>query len=387
MNRISKFANLRNSLLDLLARVSACHDEIESKLGQELVNESVFNSLKEDLQNTNFVVAVVGVIKRGKSTLLNAILGLETEVLSTGVTPETARLSFLIYSDEPFAIVHTKDGKTLKISIDDLPKYTSSYTDGVARVSRGVKELVESTTFAEIHLPNDYLKDGIRIVDTPGVDDPDESRSQVTEQFIAKADAVVFLIDVLEGGLKKSELAFLKGRIINNRSSKGIIVGCNKILALRRHQVGQLEKLIADTKAKLEAELTTDIPVYPIDALAAFQAKQANDQVKYAKSGFGEFTDGIEKMLVDNRGRILIQKGITSIRSKCIGQMLDRLEFERRLLTDRSDDYLSQLDQLKTDLSKIKLRKVVSSDCRSQESPTNRSGICRLKVQTFLHKS
>jgi len=42
---------------------------------------------------------------------------------------------------------------------------------------------------------------------------------------------------------------------------------------------------------------------------------------------------------------------------------------------------------VKSDLSKIKLRKVISSDSLSQESPTNRSDTCRSKVRTFLHKS
>lgn len=137
MGKTEKFFQVRAKVLDLL-----------NNLYEECSSNENFVTLLEGLQQTKneieadkFLVAVVGVIKRGKSTLLNALLRSEVDILSTQVTPETARLAFLKYDRYPHATIYTKEKTQIDISIDELPEYTSAF-DTVN--PRGVKKKVET---------------------------------------------------------------------------------------------------------------------------------------------------------------------------------------------------------------------------------------------------
>jgi GTPase SAR1 family protein len=367
MRNIADFAQTRKDLLSLLSEASTAVRNVRTDLSMKLVEDSTVESVTETLRKDHFVIAVVGVIKRGKSTLLNALLGTDQEVLSTDVRPESARLCYLAYDEKPHAKIHKLQGEPEEICLEDLKKYTSAYDGGFLHRRNGEKVLVENTKFAEVYYPNKYLKDGVVIVDTPGVDDPDKSRSQVTEQFISNADAVIFMIDVVEGGLKESELRFLKTRIINSRSSKGIIVVANKILALRRHQLPELDELLSDTQHKLENELGISVPVYPIDAKAAFEARGDKGCELWQKSKFGNFLDGLERMLLDNKGKFMLQKRTMDIESQVIAPALESLRYE---LTTAPEN-LSQLERQLAD-TELKIQRLDQQFHSSRDAFANR---------------
>lgn len=354
---LHEFTKIKEELVQLIPAFHSTFEDIINDLKIELIDSKILDDIKDDLTSSNFTVAVVGVIKRGKSTLLNALLGDPMSILSTNVTPETAKLSFLVYDENPFAIIHHLDGQKSKVQLKDLEKYTNSYPKGIydfRRKNKGVKELVQNTKFAEIHYPNKYLKNGVIIVDTPGVDDPDPERSKVTEEFISKADAVVFMIDVVEGGLKQSELSFLKNRIINKKSSKGIICACNKILALRKHQHSQLESLITQTKKIFKEELNLDIPVFPIDSKAAFEGKVNEDDDLFVKSNFNQFTDALEKYLIEEKGKISLNKSLTTLSEIIIKPAIDFLETK---ISETPQDLILLQNDIINENSKLTLQK------------------------------
>src|SRR5690606_34200225 len=119
MRLISEFATLRNDLKTLFVETAEIlnHGQSEIRIGKNELRS--LDVLAQDLEQSRFTLAVVGVIKRGKSTLLNAMLEAESEILSTSVTPETARLSFLVYSDKPHAVIHRFDGEPVRIELSD----------------------------------------------------------------------------------------------------------------------------------------------------------------------------------------------------------------------------------------------------------------------------
>jgi len=339
---ISEYAEVRSRFLRLVSEISQAFSGFEDTTDPDCQSAKDLDSLIESLQQPEFVIAVVGVIKRGKSTFINAFLETIEEIVSTNVTPETARLSYLLYGVEPHAIIHKKDGSAEKIPIRDIAKHTSAFGSGILKKSRGEKHLVEQTMFAEIRFPNRYLKDGVILVDTPGVDDPNIERSLITENFVAKADAVIFMIDVLEGGLKESELRFLKSRLINKKSSKGIICVCNKILALRKHQQQELPKLIDSTKEKLAKELDIQVPVYPIDALAAFNGIRENDTEKYQQSNFKDFLQAFESNLINIKGKVMLKKRLVEFHT-IIETNLASFQFQQKATTQNLVQLQSEL--------------------------------------------
>lgn len=319
-DHLDNYLKLKNEAIQYLKEI----DKSISKSQFKDLFEGSTRETIETLQADKLIVAVVGVIKRGKSTLLNALLKTNTEILSTNATPETARLSFLNYSDQPKAIIYSKDKESIEITLDKLPLYTSAYN---TVQPKGEKEKVEKTIYAEIFYPNEILQKGICIIDTPGVDDPDETRSKVTLDFIDTADAVIFLIDVVEGGLKDSELKFLQAKILNNQgTSKGIIVVCNKILALRKHQKPQLDNLIKKTEATLNNFFNININVLPVDSLAAFEGYGTNNENLIEQSNFEIFKSTLEEYLVREKGKIILRTRLNKIINERVNPLVNKLE-------------------------------------------------------------
>lgn len=182
--------------------------------------------------DAEFHIALVGAIKAGKSTLINALLGYE--YASTKVTPETAALTKFKKSDDNYVklLLYTKEewdslwksavegnadifleeyktlnadeekNKWLGISPrkvtcntqEELVKEITRWTSSKSPVHYFVKEV-------EVGLKDFELPKGVVLVDTPGLDDIVEYRSDITRDYIDRANAVLVCVksDALTG--------------------------------------------------------------------------------------------------------------------------------------------------------------------------------------------
>jgi hypothetical protein len=94
--------------------------EASRQLGVErLATEA--SELRERLREGRFFVACVGQFKRGKSTLLNALVG--AEVLPIGVVPVTAIVTVLRYGDNARARVRSSAGEWKAIELREVREY------------------------------------------------------------------------------------------------------------------------------------------------------------------------------------------------------------------------------------------------------------------------
>lgn len=246
--------------------------------------------LYNDIQGDFYTVVVLGEFKRGKSTLVNALLG-ET-VLPMNVLPETATINAIMYNDEAVLNVVYRDGTSKKgeVSYDFLRQYSARMENSEA----------ESVRYIKIGYPCELLKNRVVLVDTPGVSDLNEQRSEVTYQFVPKANAVLFVLDA-NAPLKKTEKEFIDERLlplgINN-----IIFVINKYDAVDEDEE---DDFLVEVKKRLlrafnmddkEAKLR-DITVYPLSAKMALQGiEQGNDKL-LAASGMKELKTKLNDML------------------------------------------------------------------------------------------
>lgn len=138
-------------------------------------------SCKELIKNKQYRVAVMGEFKRGKSSLINALLG--AKILPADATPTTATINRITYGTTPKAVITFHDGNKKEIGIDQLADYVTKITkDGEARALK-IKE-------ATIYYPTIICQNHIDIIDTPGLND--EARmTQITIDTIKNVDAVV----------------------------------------------------------------------------------------------------------------------------------------------------------------------------------------------------
>jgi predicted GTPase len=156
--------------------------ELASEFGAESVAADA-RSVAERVSEGRFYVACLGQFKRGKSTLLNALVG-ET-VLPTGVVPVTTVPTIVRYGRRLSARVRFAAGDWTVIPIEEVEEYVSEEKN--PENSKGVVGL-------EIFAPSPLLSTGMCFVDTPGLGSVFAGNTNATQAFIPHVDAALVVI-------------------------------------------------------------------------------------------------------------------------------------------------------------------------------------------------
>lgn len=164
------------------------------------------NALTTLVQNQRFIVAVAGEFKRGKSSLINALLGMP--ILPMDVLPTTATANHIVYGPVPSVQILKKDGSKLQITVDELKDYVTKLTDESLQNAKSIQETV-------IEYPTILCQNGVEIVDTPGLNDNEEMEN-ITNSILQNVHAVVFAVSATTP-LSETEAAWLAGIIKNDR--------------------------------------------------------------------------------------------------------------------------------------------------------------------------
>ena len=156
------------------------------RLAQELGAEPVAEEASElaaRVAEGRFYVACVGQFKRGKSTLLNALVG--HEVVPTGFVPVTAVPTVIRFGDELHARVRMRDGAWLDVDLAELKEYVTE------ELNPENKKGVEG---AEVFVPSALLSSGMCFVDTPGLGSVFTGNTATTQAFIPHIDAGLVVV-------------------------------------------------------------------------------------------------------------------------------------------------------------------------------------------------
>jgi dynamin family protein len=155
--------------------------EIADEFGESSVAADI-RQLTSRICEGRFFVACVGQFKRGKSTLLDVIVG--EPVLPTGVVPVTAVSTVLRHGNEGSARVLVKNNWRT-IDLEDLPDYVSE-----ERNPENAKQVAE----VEVFLPSAFLASGMCLVDTPGIGSVFAGNSETTRAFLPQIDAAILVL-------------------------------------------------------------------------------------------------------------------------------------------------------------------------------------------------
>jgi predicted GTPase len=156
--------------------------DIASALGVDAIAQEL-SALGDRRAAGQVYVACVGQFKRGKSTLINALLG--EPLLPTGVAPVTSAVTVIRHGETRAVHVHFEDRAPETIAIDAIAAYaTEAQNPGnVKRVS--VIDLVE---------PNDALAGGLVLVDTPGVGSSSPLAAETAKAFVPRIDVALVVL-------------------------------------------------------------------------------------------------------------------------------------------------------------------------------------------------
>jgi len=140
-------------------------------------------ALRDRLDAARLRVLVAGEAKRGKSTLINALLG--RAVLPAGVTPLTAVATTVRYGDDPRAEARFADGHEEKQPLTALPDLVTE------RGNPGNRRHVAAVT---VYLDATVLAGGVELVDTPGTGSVFAWDTAAAHEALETMDAAVFVL-------------------------------------------------------------------------------------------------------------------------------------------------------------------------------------------------
>jgi predicted GTPase len=156
--------------------------ELAQELGDEPVAEEA-RELAARVSEGRFYVACVGQFKRGKSTLLNALVG--HEVVPTGFIPVTAVPTVIRFGDKLHARVRMRDASWRDVTMPDLKEYVTEELN---------PENKKGVDGAEVFVPSDLLSSGMCFVDTPGLGSVFTGNTATTQAFIPHIDAALVVV-------------------------------------------------------------------------------------------------------------------------------------------------------------------------------------------------
>lgn len=320
-----EFVALRSPQEDLMGAPpeaeGAAADPVSSHLGDA----------RARLRRTIIEVAIVGYIKRGKSTLMNALLGLE--VSSMKVTPETVVPVWVEYGESPSATVtfRTTEGQLVDVdmSTEEAAAVAGQRDDDADR--RGDRVPVKVTQ----RVPADILKAGVRFIDTPGLDDPDGARRAALEELtLSELDRVTAAIFVILSppGVSGAETELLQ-QLDGRRVDKTVFVGNlysepwedeETRAAVAEHLTGALVGVDPAT-AKGRVLL--------VNAKRAWRARLDDDEGAYEESGVAELERELERY-VTGGAMADLQRVATQHLVRAVTAARDRIAQRCRLLAD-----------------------------------------------------
>lgn len=296
-------------------------------------------ALREKVAEHVFNLVVAGEFKRGKSTVINTMLG--ADLLPTGGVPLTSVVTLLHYGNPPGVTVVFDNGETRAVPLETLPDYVTER--GNPKNAKGVREV--AVTF-----PAEWLKGGIRLVDTPGTGSVHRHNTEVTYRYLPHADAVIFVTSA-DQPVSRAELDFLAD--IRRYAGK-VFCLFNKTDYL--NEAEQAESVAFATGALREA-LGAQVPVFPVSARLALQGRTTNDPGLLARSRFPEFEAALRRFLLEEGGEVWLNS---------VRQHLLRLLAEGRLSVDLELRALSSpLDLLEANLQAFAARKQETLQAKS----------------------
>ncbi len=285
------------------------------------------DELVEKVRTNTLNLVVVGQFKRGKTCLINALMGVD--LLPTGVVPLTSIVTVLTYGEALHIQVSFQDGKVTAIAPQELVDYVTE--PGNPKNQKAVKEVFVS-------YPSPYLKDGVRLVDTPGVGSVYIHNTDVAYQYLPNSDAALFLLSV-EQPISKAELDFLKD--VQQYSDK-IFFLLNKIDYVTDREI---QASVEFTGSTIKEAAGLDVTVYPISAKLALEGKLKGSEELLKRSNLPAFSEILNAFLVEEKGKVLLLS-VTNNLLRILSQARLHVELEWQSLTCPLDELREKLQAL-----------------------------------------
>lgn len=345
-----------------VARFNALVSKIEP-LYKAQHKEGDIETMKKLLQKAsvnNVSVLICGEFKRGKSSFINAFLGESICPTDPGIA--TSVVSIIRYGKERKATRLYGDVKNLKsevVGFDEIEKY-----------AKGSSLEVDNTIMLVIELPSEKLKNGLVLMDTPGVGGLDPRHLFLTLYVMPKADVTFFVVDAGEP-LSSTELEFYKDKILQYAPSAKIILNKSDLKSK-----DELTQLIVDTKKKITDFCSIEdgkVDVIPVSSVHwEMFNKSKSERMKVSSN-----CESIDKVLCNivPTFKLNILKGLKNYMLSSLDSLIEKYEYQISQIEspnpETQEEYKAKLLELKA----------MKDDLANPTSPT------RKKISKVIHST
>lgn len=316
---LEEFLKHKTEILDVVKNI-----EVLTKEDVETVDDRL-RMIREQLISNCFNLVILGQFKRGKTTLINSLIG--EEILPSSIVPLTSIVTILKFGREISCKVFMEDGSEKVVCIGELTDYVTE--KGNPKNIRGVR-------CARIEYPSPFLEKGMLLVDTPGVGSTFLHNTETTYEFLDHLDAALFLMsaDVPISQAEKELLDTIKG------SSQKIFFVLNKIDNLTSREI---QEITAFNKNVLEEMRFTVHEIWPISAREALKAKTTNNDVQLSQSGLLNLEDALGDFLSLEKGKIVLNTAILKI-NRIISRKLSQIAIEKKTLEASGEELENKIN-------------------------------------------
>ncbi len=280
---LKEYEQEKFGIADIIRSAQAVDTEDEALQSE---GRDILTRLAEDQFNLLFV----GRFSRGKSTLMNALLG--GDHLPTGIVPLTSVITTVRYGSRQQVVLNFNDRSLRReVPLSQLADYVTQQSN---------PGNVKNVAYAEIELPVEMLRRGFFFVDSPGLGSSIAENTQTTERFLPQADAFV-LVTSYESPLSEEEDRILHRIRLTN---KKLFVVVNK-----RDTVGarEQEDVLAFVAERLGRFAFSEAPrIFSVSARLGLHAKQSGSATELEESGLGEFEAPLLRFLTTDRAQAFL---------------------------------------------------------------------------------
>ena len=292
------------------------------------------------LRRPSTIVCVVGEFKQGKSSLINAMLG--NDVCPVDDDLATSAITLVRHGDEPGAVVRLRpdtDGTArapVAVSIADVHEWVSEI--GNPGNGKGVDRV-------EIAVPSPLLKQGLVVVDTPGMGGLGAGHAAATLGFLPFADGLVFCSDA-SAELSAPEVEFLRRAaelcptVLFVQTKIDLYPNWQRIMEINR---GHLDRM------------GISIPIVAVSSALRHLALQRKDRDLNDRSRLPEVVQHLSTDVVGPAKATATRRSVSDTLA-VIGQVVAGLTAEKSMLADpsRTADSLAALEQAKERLDHLR---------------------------------
>ncbi|WP_328708431.1 dynamin family protein [Microbispora hainanensis] len=272
-------------------------------------------------------VVVVGEKNRGKSSLINALVG-RRELLPVDTDISTRVHVAVIHADEDQAVVYGSafpDGK--KIEPAELPEYVDETAAVDPKTGQDRHPGVERV---ELGVASPLLSEGLVLVDTPGVGGLIAGHADITLATLNRADALIFVVNGT-GELHASELAFLERATERIHTVLFVLTGIDKA-----HDGWRA--VLAENHRLLRGSRFATAPWYPVSSRTKQEADRAAAQGRDERAAVLMERSGFAPLLAELRDNVMLRimadrlKAVLGSADAIIATLDEQLELRLRSL-------------------------------------------------------